>query len=174
MAALAPRIRLNSVDLPTLGRPTMAMSGGVMGRWFLVVRGGADRVANRNTGNRARQGRRPALAVARAGPRGTADPPLPWPAPYGRVRTIAEVRRLSMPTSTLTSKGQTTIPREIRGHLHLRPGARLEFVLEEDGRVVLLPATVDAGELAGMLKAPSRPVSVEEMNRAVRRRGGRR
>jgi AbrB family looped-hinge helix DNA binding protein len=79
-----------------------------------------------------------------------------------------------MPTSTLTSKGQTTIPREIRDHLHLRPGDRLEFVLEEDGRVVLLPATVDAGELAGMLKAPSRPVSVEEMNRAVRRRGGRR
>lgn len=78
-----------------------------------------------------------------------------------------------MPTSTLTSKGQTTIPRAIRAHLHLQPGDRLEFVVEEDGRVVLLPATIDAAELAGILKAPSRPVSVEAMNRAIRKRGGR-
>jgi AbrB family looped-hinge helix DNA binding protein len=78
-----------------------------------------------------------------------------------------------MPTSTLTSKGQTTIPREIRAHLHLQPGDRLEFVVEEDGRVVLLPATIDAAELAGILKAPFRPVSVEAMNRAIRKRGGR-
>ncbi|MGH7256079.1 MAG: AbrB/MazE/SpoVT family DNA-binding domain-containing protein [Nitrospirales bacterium] len=79
-----------------------------------------------------------------------------------------------MPTSTLTSKGQTTIPREIRALLHLQPGDRLEFVVEEDGRVVLLPATIDAAALAGILKAPSRPVSVEAMNRAIRKRGGRR
>lgn len=79
-----------------------------------------------------------------------------------------------MPTSTITSKGQTTIPKDIRDRLHLRPGDRLEFVVDDDGRVVVLPATVDAAELAGILKPPSRPVSVEAMNQAVRKRGGRR
>ncbi|MBH0187471.1 MAG: AbrB/MazE/SpoVT family DNA-binding domain-containing protein [Nitrospira sp.] len=57
-----------------------------------------------------------------------------------------------MPTSTVTSKGQTTIPKEIRDHLHLKPGDRVEFVTDEDGRVVLLAATVDVAELAVMLK----------------------
>lgn len=79
-----------------------------------------------------------------------------------------------MPTSTVTSKGQTTIPKEIREHLHLKPGDRVEFVTEEDGRVVVLPATLDAAELAGILKAPSKPVTVEAMNLAIRKRGGRR
>ena len=79
-----------------------------------------------------------------------------------------------MPTSTITSKGQTTIPKDIRDRLHLQPGDRLEFVVDDDGRVVVLPATVDAAELAGILKPPSRPVSVEAMNQAVRKRGGRR
>jgi AbrB family looped-hinge helix DNA binding protein len=79
-----------------------------------------------------------------------------------------------MPTSTLTSKGQTTIPKDIRKRLNLHPGDRLEFVVDEDGRVLVLPANIDAAELAGMLKPPARPVTVEDMNRAVRKRGGRR
>jgi AbrB family looped-hinge helix DNA binding protein len=79
-----------------------------------------------------------------------------------------------MPTSTLTSKGQTTIPKQIRERLNLQPGDRLEFVVDDDGRVVVLPATVDATELAGILKPPSKPVTVEAMSQAVRTRGGRR
>lgn len=79
-----------------------------------------------------------------------------------------------MPTSTVTSKGQTTIPKEIRARLHLQPGDRLEFVVEDDGRVMVLPATVDATELKGILKPPARPVTVEAMKQAIRKRGGRR
>ena len=79
-----------------------------------------------------------------------------------------------MSASTLTSKGQTTIPKDVRKRLNLRPGDRLEFVIDEDGRVLVLPASIDASELAGMLKSPARPVSVEDMNRAIRRQGGRR
>ena len=79
-----------------------------------------------------------------------------------------------MSTSTLTSKGQTTIPKDVRKRLNLQPGDRLEFVIDEDGRVLVLPASIDASELAGMLKPPVRPVSVEDMNRAIRKRGGRR
>ncbi len=79
-----------------------------------------------------------------------------------------------MPTSTVTSKGQTTIPKEIREHLHLKPGDRVEFVTDEDGRVMVLAATVDVAELAGILKPPPKPVTLEEMAQAVRKRGSSR
>ena len=79
-----------------------------------------------------------------------------------------------MSTSTMTSKGQTTIPKDIRKRLNLHPGDRLDFIIEEDGRVVVLPASVDASELTGILKAPAKLVSVAEMNQAIRKRGGRR
>ena len=79
-----------------------------------------------------------------------------------------------MSTSTVTSKGQTTIPKDVRRRLNLHPGDRLEFVIDEDGRVLVLPASVDAAELAGMLKRPTKPVTIAEMNQAVRKRGGRR
>lgn len=78
-----------------------------------------------------------------------------------------------MSPSTLTSKGQTTIPKDIRKRLSLQPGDRLEFVIDEDGRVLVLPVSIDASELAGMLKPPARPVSMAEMNRVIRKRGGR-
>jgi len=74
----------------------------------------------------------------------------------------------------MTSKGQTTIPKDIRKRLNLHPGDRLDFIIEEDGRVVVLPASVDASELTGMLKAPTKLVSVAEMNQAIRKRGDRR
>lgn len=73
-----------------------------------------------------------------------------------------------MPTSTLTSKGQTTIPKKIRDELGLKPGDKLEFYLEEEGRVVLRPATRDVRELKGILQRDDGPVlSVEQMNEAI-------
>jgi antitoxin PrlF len=57
-----------------------------------------------------------------------------------------------MSPSTLTSKGQTTIPKDIRKRLNLHPRDRLECVIDEDGRVLVLPASIEASELAGMLK----------------------
>ena len=79
-----------------------------------------------------------------------------------------------MSTSTLTSKGQTTIPKDVRTRLNLHPGDRLEFVIDGDGRVLVLPASIDAAELAGMLKRPARQVTVGDMNRAIRKQGDRR
>jgi AbrB family looped-hinge helix DNA binding protein len=73
-----------------------------------------------------------------------------------------------MAVATLTSKGQTTIPKEIRDRLGLEPGDKLDFVVEADGRVVLRPATRDVRELRGMLRRRGRkPVSLEEMDRAI-------
>ena len=46
-----------------------------------------------------------------------------------------------MSTAVLTSKGQTTIPKDVRDYLGLRAGDRIEFVLTEDKTVLLKPAT---------------------------------
>jgi antitoxin PrlF len=78
-----------------------------------------------------------------------------------------------MAVSTITSKGQTTIPGEIRRYLKLRAGDRVEFVVEPDGKVVLVPATVDASELKGFLAPAPRRVSLEEMDAAIRKRARR-
>ena len=73
-----------------------------------------------------------------------------------------------MAVATLTSKGQTTIPKEIRDLLKLAPGDKLDFVVESDGRVVLRPATLDVRALRGMLQKKGRKaVSLEQMDRAV-------
>ena len=79
-----------------------------------------------------------------------------------------------MAVSTITSKGHTTIPGEIRRHLKLKPGDRLEFVVEPDGKVVLVPATVDIADLKGILAPAPRRVTLEEMERAIRKRGAKR
>ena len=74
-----------------------------------------------------------------------------------------------MPTSTLTSRGQTTIPKPIREALGLQPGDRVEFLVE-DGQVVLRRATADITELDGMLgRSDQDPVSLDEMNEAIQR-----
>ena len=78
-----------------------------------------------------------------------------------------------MPMSTLTSKGQTTIPKGIRDHLHLRPGDRIDFVIDDRGDVHVRPAVVNLSELKGMLQDKVRkPLSIDEMNAAVRARAG--
>jgi len=75
-----------------------------------------------------------------------------------------------MAVSTITSKGQATIPGEIRRHLKLKAGDRLEFLMGPDGRVILVPATVDVADLKGLLAPAPRRVSIEEMDAAVRKR----
>jgi len=80
-----------------------------------------------------------------------------------------------MPSSTVTSKGQVTIPKSIRRALGVAAGDRLDFHLEDEGRVVVRVAAIDALDLKGILHKPGRrPVSVEEMNAAIARRGRRR
>jgi AbrB family looped-hinge helix DNA binding protein len=75
-----------------------------------------------------------------------------------------------MPTSTITSKGQITIPRTVRERLDWKTGDRLDFTVDASGRVIVELATGDVRELRGLLHRPGRkPVSVEEMNEAIRR-----
>ena len=67
--------------------------------------------------------------------------------------------------SSLSVKGQTTIPKAIREHLHLEPGDRIKFFLHPDGTVVILPK-IPAAKLKGIVKA-SRRASLEELEAAI-------
>jgi antitoxin PrlF len=61
-----------------------------------------------------------------------------------------------MAITTLTSKGQITLPKEVREHLHLGKGDRLEFVIRGDGEVQVKPVAGSYRELLGMLRRPGR------------------
>jgi AbrB family looped-hinge helix DNA binding protein len=76
-----------------------------------------------------------------------------------------------MPSSTLTSKGQTTIPKQVRDHLKLQSGDQLDFLIREDGTVVLRASTLHVRELKGILHRKNmKSVSVDDMNEAIRKR----
>jgi antitoxin PrlF len=69
--------------------------------------------------------------------------------------------------SAITVKGQATIPKAIREHLHLKPGDRVKFFLHPDGSVVLLPK-LSASALRGIVKSRRRrPVTIDEMTEAA-------
>ncbi len=73
--------------------------------------------------------------------------------------------------ATLSSKNQATIPKAVRQYLNLRPGDRFKFFLQPDGAVVILPK-IQPAQLKGSVPKRSRPVSVAEMNTAVKVTGG--
>ena len=74
-----------------------------------------------------------------------------------------------MARATMTSKGQITVPKEIREHLGLEPGDRISFQIGSDGEVIVEPETLDVRSLHGMLKRQGRPVSLRAMDAAIRR-----
>lgn len=78
-----------------------------------------------------------------------------------------------MPTSTLTTKGQVTIPKAVRDRLDLHPGDVLDFRFDERGRIILEPVAESSLErVSGILRhlAPEKPVSVEDMRKAMLQR----
>jgi len=73
-----------------------------------------------------------------------------------------------MASTTLTSKGQVTIPVSIRDQLGLAAGDRIEFILnDETGRYEVVPATRSVTALKGIIRSPAKPVSIEDMNAAI-------
>jgi len=80
-----------------------------------------------------------------------------------------------MPSATITTKGQITIPKEVRDQLHLETGDRVDFVITQTGEVLLKPATLHVAELKGILRRKGqKPVTVEAMNAAITRHASRR
>jgi antitoxin PrlF len=78
-----------------------------------------------------------------------------------------------MTTATITSKGQITLPLSIRKTLGLEAGDRVEFVEAAPGEFIIKAATQDVRALKGIVRKPRRPVSIEDMNAAIRRRASK-
>ncbi len=79
-----------------------------------------------------------------------------------------------MTTAVVTSKGQITIPKAVREALGVDAGDRVEFVELERGVYTVVAATRDVRELKGLIPKPAKPVSVEDMKRAVAKAAARR
>ncbi len=72
-----------------------------------------------------------------------------------------------MTAAKVTSKGQITIPAEVRRRMRVGSGDRVEFVEIEKGVFAIRPIKGDVRSLKGLLKAPKRPITIEEMNEAI-------
>ena len=77
-----------------------------------------------------------------------------------------------MLTSTVTSKGQVTIPKAIREFLKVEKYDKIVFIPLEDGKVMITTKQAPASGLFGMLKhrKPKKPVSAEDMDAAIDKR----
>jgi AbrB family looped-hinge helix DNA binding protein len=69
--------------------------------------------------------------------------------------------------TTVTSKGQVTLPVELRRRLGIRAGTRLEFIIKDDERLEVVRVGGSARDLKGMLPRPSRALSLDEMDAAI-------
>jgi AbrB family looped-hinge helix DNA binding protein len=79
-----------------------------------------------------------------------------------------------MPTATVTSKGQITLPKAVRELLRVDTGDQVDFIINDHGDIIVRPVSLDVTELRGLLKRPRRrPVSVEAMNAAILRQHSR-
>ena len=72
-----------------------------------------------------------------------------------------------MSTATLTSKGQITLPADLRRVLSLTSGDRIEFFRQADGVYGLRPLTGTVRDLKGIVPKPAKRVSVAQMDRAI-------
>jgi len=77
-----------------------------------------------------------------------------------------------MITSTVSSKGQVTIPKKIREFLELETFDKVVFIPLEEGKVMITNKQIPVSDLFGMLKhrKPEQTVSVEEMEAGIRKR----
>jgi len=77
-----------------------------------------------------------------------------------------------MTLAKITSKGQTTIPKEIRDYLQLAPGDRVMF-MQRDGEVILRPVTQTLLDLRGSINPQRRPEDFDAVRQEVKRKVAR-
>jgi antitoxin PrlF len=76
-----------------------------------------------------------------------------------------------MSLATLTSKGQVTIPKDIRESLHLFSGDKIEIMVTKKGEAIMRPISRKVDDLFCKLKKSNqKTVSIEEMNAAIKNR----
>ena len=70
-----------------------------------------------------------------------------------------------MAESTITAKGQTTVPADVRALVRASTGTRLVWTVTSDGTIIVRAKSKSILDMAGMLKAPKgKRVAVEDMN----------
>jgi antitoxin PrlF len=79
-----------------------------------------------------------------------------------------------MAAATITSKGQLTLPKEIRTALGVGPGDRLAFRVHEDGVVTVESEKLDLQSLRGTVRTKVKGVTIDAMNEAIRASASRR
>jgi AbrB family looped-hinge helix DNA binding protein len=72
-----------------------------------------------------------------------------------------------MPTATMTSKGQITIPIELRKAMGLDAGDKIDFFEVEKGQFRMIPRTASIRDLEGCIPKLDHVVTIEEMNQAI-------
>lgn len=73
-----------------------------------------------------------------------------------------------MPTATVTSKGQITIPLEVRTKLGIRTGTKVHFIESADGTFDFMPATGSILDLYGIFRDDTiAPMTLEQMDQAI-------
>jgi antitoxin PrlF len=73
-----------------------------------------------------------------------------------------------MVRARLTGKGQVTIPKQIREYLNLDTGSKIDFVIDENGDVKVIPLNVAVEDLSGILhREGMKSASIEEMEQAI-------
>lgn len=76
-----------------------------------------------------------------------------------------------MTAATVTSKGQITIPSDVRKALSVGAGDRVEFVSIEPGKFLFVAARKPVTDLKGLFGKAKKTVTIEEMNTAIATRG---
>lgn len=73
-----------------------------------------------------------------------------------------------MPSATITSKGQVTIPKQIRDRLNLKTGDTVNFELESDNRALLIPSKRKPSDIYGILhRDQQEKFTIDEMDSGV-------
>lgn len=73
--------------------------------------------------------------------------------------------------AVIDSKGRITLPASVRTVLGVRAGDRVMFVPLENGRFELVASILPVTALKGSIAKPKRPVSIDDINAAIARRG---
>ena len=77
-----------------------------------------------------------------------------------------------MSLATISTRGQITIPADVRACLGLKKGDKINFIIVGN-EVKFLPVTKDISTLKGLIKKPSKAVGVEEMNQTIKAQGSK-
>ena len=74
-----------------------------------------------------------------------------------------------MAQATITSKGQITIPKDIRNVLHLESGGKVEFLVTDKGEAIIRPLSKTTEDVFGLLSSTKRKkLSVKDMDKKLK------